>query len=66
MLALNKPTRSIKASSITRIIDMNNKGQWKEIYLNQLKRSEKDLIFNCEIIKNDIVYRYKYRKYDFI
>ena len=54
MLDLNKFTISLKASWIKRILDTNNKGQWKEIYLNQLKNYGKDLIFNCEINKNDI------------
>ena len=54
MLDLSKFTISLKASWIKRILDPNNKGQWKEIYLNQLKSYGKDLIFNCEINKNDI------------
>ena len=54
MLDLNKFTLSLKASWIKRILDTNNKGQWKEIYLNQLKSYGKELIFNCEINKNDL------------
>ena len=54
MLDLSKFTISLKASWIKRILDPNNKGQWKEIYLNQLKSYGRELIFNCEINKNDI------------
>jgi hypothetical protein len=47
MLDLKKIILSLKSSWIKRLIDKNNKGQWKSIYLNKQYGSE--LIFECDL-----------------
>ena len=54
MLDLNKFILSLKASWISRILDKQNQGQWKKIYLHKLKMYGGELIFECKLNKKDI------------
>ena len=47
MLDLKKFISSLKSSWIKRILDKNNQGQWKKIYLHKLKKYGSELIFEC-------------------
>ena len=54
MIDFKKFLLALKAGWIARILDINNKGQWKQIYLQKFKKLGKELIFECNITKNDI------------
>ena len=45
---------SLKASWVKRILDKDNNGQWKQIYLNKLKNYGGELLFECNCTKNEI------------
>ena len=59
MLDLQQFILSLKSSWITRILDKNNHGQWKKIYLRRLKQYGSELIFECELRKSDIDVMFK-------
>ena len=54
MIDLNYFIKSIKAGWVKRITDINNKGDWKKIYLTQLEKIGGKLIFECNINIKDL------------
>ena len=50
---------SLKSSWIKRILDKDNQGQWKKIYLHKLRKYGSDLIFECNLRKTDIDVMFK-------
>ena len=54
MLDFKKFALSLKASWVKRILDKDNNGQWKIIYLNKLKNYGGELLFECNCTKNEI------------
>ena len=59
MLDLNKFILSLKSSWIKRLLDENNKGQWKNIYRNKLKQYGGHLIFKCDLSNKDVKFMFK-------
>ena len=66
MLDLQKFIYSLKAGWIPRILDKTNQGQWKNIYLKQLKKYGGELIFECNINPKDIKLKKETFLYDVI
>ena len=48
MIDINMFITSLKCSWIKRFMDENNKGQWKNLYLNIIKKYGGKLIFECD------------------
>ena len=53
MLDLHRFINALKSSWVSRLVDTENKGQWKHIYLNQLKRLGGTLTFECNLDKKE-------------
>ena len=51
MIDLKKNVLSLKASWVKRILDKDNNGQWKDIYLNKLKNYGGELLFECNCME---------------
>ena len=54
MVDLRYFMNALKGSWIKRILNVENKGVWKQIYLNKLKKYGGNMLFECNINKNDI------------
>ena len=54
MINFKKFLLALKAGWISRILNKNNNGQWKLIYLQKLKRFGGELIFECNITNQEI------------
>ena len=54
MIDFKKIVLSLKASWVKRILDKDNNGQWKKLYLNKLKNYGGELLFECNCTKNEI------------
>ena len=54
MIDIDKFIHALKASWIKRIFDENNKGIWKEKYLDQIDKYGGKLLFQCNLSNKDI------------
>ena len=49
MFDLKRFIYALKASWVSRLVDIENKGKWKQIYQSQLKQLEGILTFECNL-----------------
>ena len=54
MIDIDKFIHALKASWVKRIFDENNKGIWKEKYLDQIDKYGGKLLFQCNLSNKDI------------